>query len=142
MISYDVKFLQNRSRENSQEPVAGGGVLPPSGKLYETHFFCCSFWRRFRSWVFIRPFGGLFQDIGGSSLLGRVLCIALYFKFISKSIFETILSIKFMYSVLLVAILTISDYWGGEGLAKFPTCYHFHFTHSGKNQSCYITVYL
>ena len=47
------------------------------------------FWRRFRSWVLIRPFGGHFRDIGGLTLFwGRVLCIALYFKFINKNYFE------------------------------------------------------
>ena len=35
------------------------------------------------------PFGGLFRDIGGLSLFKRrVLCIALYFKFVSKNNFE------------------------------------------------------
>ena len=70
-------------------PVAGGGALPPRRRLHEAHFFWGSFWRRFRIWVLIGPFGGLFRDIGGLSLFGvGAFCFAIYFKFISKNTFE------------------------------------------------------
>ena len=60
-------------------PVAGGGgALPPRRRLCETHFFWGSFWRRFQIWVLIRPFGGLFLDIGGLSLFGvGAFCFAI-----------------------------------------------------------------
>ena len=53
--------------------------------------------------MLIRPFGGLFRDIGGLSIFwGRVLCIALYFKFVSKNTFENNF-IDYMYAKFAVS---------------------------------------